>query len=93
MKRLAAFMTVMLLALSVAGTAWAANSSDCQAYNTCSTTTAVTTTPSPSVGATTTTAAATTLPFTGMDVGLLLLGGVGLLGAGFAVRRFARRLN
>ncbi len=33
------------------------------------------------------------LPFTGLDVGLLVAGGGTLLGAGFVVRRLARRLD
>ena len=34
-----------------------------------------------------------TLPFTGLDVVLLVVGGCALLSAGFAVRRVSRRLN
>lgn len=33
------------------------------------------------------------LPFTGLDVGLLALGGVALLGLGLGLRRFARPLS
>lgn len=33
------------------------------------------------------------LPFTGLDVGLLVAGGGTLLGAGFVVRRLSRRLD
>lgn len=34
-----------------------------------------------------------TLPFTGLDVGLLVAGGSVLIGAGFVVRRLSRRLD
>ncbi|HET8976702.1 MAG TPA: hypothetical protein VFN87_01000 [Solirubrobacteraceae bacterium] len=34
---------------------------------------------------------ASTLPFTGLDVGLLVVGGSVLLGAGLLVRRFSRQ--
>jgi hypothetical protein len=34
-----------------------------------------------------------TLPFTGLDVVLLVVGGGTLLAAGFVVRRLSRRLN
>jgi hypothetical protein len=33
------------------------------------------------------------LPFTGLDVGLLALGGIGLVGVGVGLRRFARPLS
>ncbi|HXE45813.1 MAG TPA: hypothetical protein VN635_11520 [Conexibacter sp.] len=33
------------------------------------------------------------LPFTGLDVGLLALGGVALVGVGIGLRRFARPLS
>jgi hypothetical protein len=42
---------------------------------------------------TTATSAASTLPFTGLDVVLLVVGGGALLSAGFVVRRVSRRLN
>jgi hypothetical protein len=43
-----------------------------------------------SPGSTATTAASeSSLPFTGLDVGLLLAGGAGLLGAGVLVRRLS----
>jgi hypothetical protein len=65
--------------------AMAAGSSTCQGYGqqTCA---PVTTT-------TATTSSAGTLPFTGLDVALLVAGGVTLLGAGFVIRRLSRRLN
>lgn len=49
------------------------------------------TTKTTGVGATTaTTSAASTLPFTGLDVGLLVAGGGLLLGTGLVVRRLSR---
>jgi hypothetical protein len=52
-------------------------------------------TPSSSPGATeaVSTSSTGTLPFTGLDVVLLVAGGGTLLAAGFVVRRLARRLN
>ncbi|MBV9801798.1 MAG: hypothetical protein JO130_01345 [Solirubrobacterales bacterium] len=41
----------------------------------------------------TTANSAGTLPFTGLDVVLLVAGGGTLLGAGFVVRRLSRNLN
>ncbi len=96
MKRLTVLLTIAVLALSAASAM--ASSSTCQTYNTCSTTTqTATTTLSSGSGAeqvqTTPTAATSTLPFTGMDVALLIAGGVALLGGGLVVRRLSRRSN
>jgi hypothetical protein len=55
------------------------------------TTTQAPPTATPTVAATTTSAG--TLPFTGLDVVLLVAGGGLLLAAGFLVRRLSRRLN
>ncbi len=79
MKRLAALITGVVLAVSVAGSAMA--SSTCSAYNPqgCTQSTSTTVTP--------TTVTTSTLPFTGLDVALLLAGGAGLLGVGLVVRR------
>jgi hypothetical protein len=41
---------------------------------------------------TTSTSSGSTLPFTGLDVGLLLAGGVVLLGGGLLLKRMTRRL-
>ncbi len=82
MKRLAIVITGLVLALSVASSAMA-QSSTCQAYNNCSATT------TSDVSSTTT----STLPFTGLDVALLLAGGAGLLGTGLVVRRLSRRID
>ena len=62
----------------------AAGSSTCQGYNsqTCG-----------PVTTTTSTTSSGTLPFTGLDVVLLVAGGGTLLGTGFVIRRLSRRLN
>jgi hypothetical protein len=67
----------------------AAGSATCQAYNpqTC-TPASVTQTRGP-----TNSVNGSTLPFTGLDVVLLVVGGGTLLGAGFVVRRASRRLD
>jgi hypothetical protein len=78
------------MALMLPGSALAATSSTCQSYNPqlCSVA-------SNANGATTTTTSTTqsTLPFTGLDVVLLAVGGGSLLGAGLVVRRLSRNTN
>ena len=88
MRRIATL--VVAIALLAPASALAASSSTCQAYNpqTCSVS-GVT----QSTGEPTATPSAGTLPFTGLDVVLLLVGGGTLLGAGFVVRRLSRRLD
>jgi len=84
MKKVATIVSVALLfAVLLPGAAFAA-SSTCEAYNPqlCP----VSTTPPP----TTTTSS---LPFTGLDVALLVAGGVMLMGAGYLVRVASRRLG
>jgi hypothetical protein len=81
-------MLIACLALVVLPSAAFASSSTCQSYNAqlcnvASNTTSRTTGTSP-------TTATSTLPFTGLDVGLLVAGGGVLLGAGLIVRRFSR---
>jgi hypothetical protein len=78
MKRIATLLASFALLLAPS-TALAQNSSQCQAYNpqTCNVTT--------SNGG--------TLPFTGLDVALLAVGGGTLLAAGLVVRRLSRRLD
>jgi hypothetical protein len=85
MKSIATLVGVVLVLSILPGSALAAGSSTCQAYSPqlCS-----------SVGNSNTTASsAGTLPFTGLDVVLLVAGGGTLLAAGFVVRRLSRRLN
>jgi len=97
MKRISALVGVLgVLALAVPSIAVAA-SSTCQAYGpqTCSSVSNGNVSTGTSPGSTTTTNANSsgTLPFTGLDVVLLVVGGGTLLGAGFVVRRLSRRLN
>lgn len=96
MKRIA--LLAVGVALMLPAMALASGSPTCQAYNPqlCSVNAnKVTATPTVSgtTAATTATTAASTLPFTGLNVGLLVVGGGALLGAGFVMRRFSRRLN
>jgi hypothetical protein len=86
MRRIATLVVAVALmlpgaALLVPSTAAAAGSSTCQAYNPQS---------CPPDGSTVNSG---TLPFTGLDVVLLLAGGGTLLAAGFVVRRLSRRLD
>jgi hypothetical protein len=84
MKRIAMLMVGLALMLAPS-TALAQESSTCQAYNPqlCSVSSQTGTTSS-SEG---------TLPFTGLDVALLAVGGGGLLACGLVVRRLSRRLD
>jgi len=88
MKRIATVVTA--LAVIAPGTAAAAGSSTCQAYNPqlCSV--------AHHIGPSANSAGGTgsgTLPFTGLDVALLAAGGGGLLGTGLVVRRLSSRLD
>jgi hypothetical protein len=83
MKRIAAVTTGLALA-AAPSTALAQQGATCQAYNPQLCTVS-------SQGGTTSSAG--TLPFTGVDVGLLALGGGGLLGAGLVARGVSRRMN
>jgi hypothetical protein len=86
MKRIATI--IVGLALLLPSGALASGSSTCQSYNPqlCSvaSNSAAQTTP------TTSSTSASTLPFTGLDVVLLAVGGGMLLGAGLVVRRLSR---
>lgn len=85
MKRFTALVGVTaVLALVAPGMALASSSSTCQGYSGQTCTSIVSTTATTSTGS---------LPFTGLDVVLLIAGGGMLLAAGFVVRRLSRRLN
>lgn len=88
MKRIV-ILAAMIGALVLPTAAFASGSSTCQSYNPqlCQ---VVSNTSATQASTTSTTASASTLPFTGMDVGLLVVGGGVLLGAGLLVRRFSR---
>jgi hypothetical protein len=80
MRRIAILVAVLAL-LVVPTTAFAQDNSTCEAYN-------------PQLCTShTENNSNSTLPFTGLDVALLALGGGALLGAGLVVRRVSRRLN
>jgi hypothetical protein len=85
MKRIATLLAGLAL-MAAPSSALAQSSSECQAYNPqlCSVS---------DENGTTTTSSEGTLPFTGLDVALLAVGGGGLLGAGLAVRGLSRRMN
>jgi len=86
MKRISALVGVLGVLVLIAPSA-AMASSTCQAYSPqlCSSV--------GSANASNGTGSSGTLPFTGLDVVLLVAGGGTLLGAGFVVRRLSRRLN
>jgi hypothetical protein len=90
MKRI---VMVMAMAMAIVPGSALASSSTCKTYHpqTCTvlSSTAVSTT---TTGATRSVSAAT-LPFTGLDVALLLAGGALLVGTGLVVRRFSRHLD
>lgn len=89
--------TILVLAVGIAlllpGAALAQGSSSCQGYNqpaVCAST--ANRSGGPGGGGTGGTQAGS-LPFTGLDVGLLVVGGGTLLGAGLVMRRLSRRLD
>jgi hypothetical protein len=86
MKRIAALAAVV--AVAAPGTAAAADSSTCQAYNPqlCAVANADGPSPTNNNNSSSSTSSGT-LPFTGLDVALLAAGGGGLLGIGLVVRR------
>jgi hypothetical protein len=91
MKRISALVGVLgLLALFAPSGAFA--SSTCQAYNPQLCTSVGSNTASNGSNSASNNSSST-LPFTGLDVVLLVAGGGTLLGAGFVVRRLSRRLN
>jgi hypothetical protein len=82
-------MLAVGIALVLPGTALAQGSSTCQAYSPQSCIV------SSNAGTTATTAPSTdsSLPFTGLNVGLLAVGGGVLLGSGLVMRMVTRRLD
>ena len=95
MKRISALVGVLaILVLAVPSAALAA-SSTCQGYGsqTCSSVGNGNVSSGTASNGSTNAASTGTLPFTGLDVVLLVAGGGTLLGAGFVVRRLSRRLN
>jgi hypothetical protein len=84
MKRIAAL--VLTIAVVIPATALGAGSSTCQAYNaqTCNQGTTAPATEATNSGS---------LPFTGLDVVLLVIGGGTLVGTGLVVRVLARRME
>lgn len=85
MKRMTALLAV-LIALALPATSLASGGSNCQAYNPqlCGAVNA---------GSTNDAASSGTLPFTGINVSLLMLAGGSFLGAGLVVRRLARDIS
>lgn len=86
MKRIASL--VLMIALMIPATALASSSSTCQGYKrqTCN---VLSTTQPSGPGAT----QSDSLPFTGLDVVLLLVGGGTLIATGLVVRALTRRVN
>jgi hypothetical protein len=99
MKRFSALVGIVgVLALIAPNMALASSSSTCQGYSgkSCASVgsgTAGNGNGGTGNGSTVATTSTGTLPFTGLDVVLLVAGGGTLLGAGFVVRRLSRRLN
>lgn len=89
MKRLVVAM-IVAVALLLPGVALAGGSSSCQTYNPQTCQALGPSSISTSTKSTQTLSSSSSLPFTGIDLGLLVLGGVVLIGAGFLVRRLAR---
>jgi hypothetical protein len=98
MKRLALLMAVVAVALAVAAPAYAQNAvSDTYAGKGGGIVGTVDSGNGPSASTPQQVQAVSndngSLPFTGLDIGLLALGGVALVGVGAGLRRFARPLS
>jgi hypothetical protein len=78
MKRIVATAIAVLALLALPGAAFASGSSTCSSYN-----------PQLCQVVDHTSTASSTLPFTGLDLGLVAIGGVALIGAGLAARKFS----
>lgn len=96
MRGFAALVGVLFL-LMVPSLAFGQVNSTCEQYHPqiCSSVSGsnATTPTSPSSSADSAATSSGTLPFTGLDVVLLVAGGAALLTGGFVVRRVSRRLN
>ncbi|HUA45078.1 MAG TPA: hypothetical protein VMA77_07615 [Solirubrobacteraceae bacterium] len=93
MKRIATLVGIVLALSVIPGTAMAAGNSTCQAYSPQLCSSVGSSNTSSGSGTGTNASSTGTLPFTGLDVVLLVAGGGTLLAAGFVVRRLSRRLN
>jgi hypothetical protein len=100
MKRIALLCAVVAVMLGAMSSSAFASSSSCSTYNPQNCSNKTTSTPTATSPATTTTPTTTkpitttsTLPFTGADVGLLVLGGALLCAGGLGVRRLSRRFD
>jgi hypothetical protein len=97
MKRLALLMAVVAVALAVAAPAYAQNAtSDAYAGKGGGIVGTVDSGNGPTAStpqAVQNTNGNGSLPFTGLDIGLLAIGGVALVGVGVGLRRFARPLS
>jgi hypothetical protein len=92
MKRFSALVGILaVLALVAPGMALA--SSTCQGYGSKACDSVSSGTAGTGNGSTTATTSSGSLPFTGLDIVLLVVGGGALLTGGFVVRRLSRRLN
>jgi hypothetical protein len=78
MKRIVATAIAVLALLALPGAAFASGSSTCSSYN-----------PQLCQVVNHASTASSTLPFTGLDLGLVAIGGVALIGAGLAARKFS----
>lgn len=83
---------VASLSLVAAAPAGAAVTPTCSGYHPDCSSIVSSSTSSPTTAHTTTTGTGS-LPFTGLDVGLLLAGGGSLAGLGFVIRRTSKRLS
>lgn len=94
MKRLALLMAVVALALVVAVPAYGQSAvSDTYGGKGGGVVGTVDSGNGPTAPTQTVSSSDGSLPFTGLDVGLLALGGVALVGVGVGLRRFARPLS
>jgi hypothetical protein len=93
MKRIIVTAVAVIALLALPSIALANNSSTCSAYKqqTCQVVDNQNTgsADGPTIAATPVDASTGSLPFTGLDIGLLAAGGVVLVGAGLAVRRLS----